>query len=124
VVGSGLYDIKVERVFVEERVNRAAGILKAEGKAAAFKQFQDPASPFFFLNSYIFVLNGQGETMVDPAFPTLAGRNMSDFRDAVGFRPIKEVCASSKAQTKPGCNISGLSSAARCRRASFCTPAS
>jgi signal transduction histidine kinase len=91
VVGSGLYDIKVERVFVEERVNRAAGILKAEGKAAAFKQFQDPASPFFFLNSYIFVLNGKGETMVDPAFPTLAGRNMSDFQDAVGFRPIKEV---------------------------------
>jgi signal transduction histidine kinase len=91
VVGSGLYDIKVERVFIEERVNRAADLLKAEGKAAAFKQFQDPASPFFFLNSYIFVLNDKGETMVDPAFPMLAGRNLSDFQDAVGFHAIKEV---------------------------------
>jgi signal transduction histidine kinase len=91
VIGSGLYDIKVERVFIEERVNRAADLLKAEGKAAAFKQFQDPASPFFFLNSYIFVLNDKGETLVDPAFPTLAGRNLADFQDAVGFHAIKEV---------------------------------
>jgi signal transduction histidine kinase len=91
VIGSGLYHIKMERLFIEERVNQAADTLKAEGKAAAFKQFQDPASPFFFLNTYIFVLNGQGETLVDPAFPTLAGRNLSDFQDAVGFHAIKEV---------------------------------
>jgi signal transduction histidine kinase len=37
------------------------------------------------------VLNGQGETLVDPAFPTLAGRNLSGFEDAVGFHAIKEV---------------------------------
>lgn len=85
VIGSGLYDIKVERVFIQERVDRAADVLKHEGKAAAFKQFKDPASPFFFLNSYIFVLNEKGETLVDPAFPTLAGRNLSDFQDAVGY---------------------------------------
>jgi signal transduction histidine kinase len=91
VIGSGLYHIKMERLFIEERVNQAADTLKAEGKAAAFRQFQDPASPFFFLNTYIFVLNGQGETLVDPAFPTLAGRNLSDFQDAVGFHAIKEV---------------------------------
>ena len=92
VIGSGLYDIKVERVFIEERVNRAADLLKGEGTAAAFKQFQDPASPFYFLNSYIFVLNEKGETLVDPAFPTLAGgRNLADFQDAVGFHAIKEV---------------------------------
>jgi signal transduction histidine kinase len=35
VIGSGLYDIKVERIFIEERVNRAADVLKTEGKAAA-----------------------------------------------------------------------------------------
>jgi signal transduction histidine kinase len=91
VIGSGLYDIKVERIFIEERVNRAADVLKTEGKTAAFKQFQDPASPFFFLNSYIFLLNDKGETLVDPAFPTLSGRNLSDFQDAVGFHAIKEV---------------------------------
>jgi signal transduction histidine kinase len=86
VIGSGLYHIKMERLFIEERVNHAADTLKAGGKVAAFKQFQDPASPF-----YIFVLNSQGETLVDPAFPTLAGRNLSGFEDAVGFHAIKEV---------------------------------
>src|SRR5262245_1506962 len=96
VVGAGLYDIKVERVFVEERVNLAVDVLKQEGKETAFKQFQDSASPFFFLNSYIFVLNEKGTTIIDPAFPTLAGRDLSDFEDVVGFRPIKEVLAKLK----------------------------
>lgn len=91
VVGSGLYDIKVERTFIEHRVNLAADLLKTEGKSAAFKQFQDPASPFFFLDSYIFVLNDKGQTLVDPAFPTLAGRDFSKFQDIVGFRAIEEV---------------------------------
>jgi signal transduction histidine kinase len=91
VIGSGLYHIKMERLFIERRVNRAADVLKAEGKAAAFRQFQDPASQFFFLDTYIFVLNDKGEMLVDPAFPTLAGRDLSDFKDAVGFHAIKEV---------------------------------
>ena len=96
VVGAGLYDIKVERMFIEDRVNLAADVLKRDGKEAAFKQFQDPASPFFFLNSYIFVLNEEGTTIIDPAFPTLAGRDLRDFTDVVGFRPIKEVLAKLK----------------------------
>ena len=37
------------------------------------------------------MLNDKGETLVDPAFPTLSGRNLSDFQDAVGFHAIKEV---------------------------------
>jgi signal transduction histidine kinase len=91
VVGSGSYNIKVEKVFIEERVRMAAELLKSAGKDAAFKQFQDPASPFVFLESFIFVLNEQGHTLVDPAFPTMAGRNLSEFKDAVGFYAIKEV---------------------------------
>jgi signal transduction histidine kinase len=91
VVGSGSYNIKVEKVFVEERVRMAADLLKSAGKAAAFEQFRDPASPFVFLESFIFVLNVQGHTLVDPAFPTMAGRDLSEFKDAVGFFAIREV---------------------------------
>ena len=69
VVGSGSYSIKVEKAFVEERVKRAARYLQTAGKAEAFKRFHSRASSFFFLDSYIFVLNEQGETLVDPAFP-------------------------------------------------------
>jgi signal transduction histidine kinase len=93
VVGSGLYNIKVEKRFVEQRVRMAGELLKTAGKTAAFKEFQDPASPFVFLDSYIFVLNEKGETLVDPAFPTMTGRNLLEFRDEVGFLAIKEVIA-------------------------------
>jgi Single Cache domain 2 len=91
VVGSGSYSIKVEKVFVEERVRMAADLLASAGKEAAFKQFRDAASPFVFLESFIFVLNEQGRTLVDPAFPTMAGRDLTEFRDAVGFYAIREV---------------------------------
>jgi hypothetical protein len=91
LVGSGLYDIKVEKKFIEDRVKLASRLLKTAGKAEAFKQFQNPASPFVFLDSYIFVLNDKGQTLVDPAFPTMTGRNLLDFKDAVGFPAIKEV---------------------------------
>jgi len=90
VVGSGSFTIKVEKAFVEQRVRLAAELLQTAGKAEAFRQFQDPGSRFVFLNSFVFVIDQQGRTLVDPAFPRQAGRDLSDFQDAVGFYPIKE----------------------------------
>ena len=91
VIGSGIYDMKVEKAFVEERVNMAVDLLETAGKQEAFRQFQDPASPFVFIDSYIFVLNQKGQTLVDPAFPTMTGRDLSEFEDVVGFHAIREV---------------------------------
>jgi signal transduction histidine kinase len=85
VVGSGSYSIKVEKAFVEERVTRATRVLQSDGKDEAFKRFHSRASPFYFLDSYIFVLNEQGETLVDPAYPNRTGRSVTEFQDAVGF---------------------------------------
>lgn len=91
LVGSGLYDIKVEKSFIEDRVNLASKLLLTEGKDKAFAVFKDSASPFVFLDSYIFVLNEQGDALVDPAFPTRSGRHMLDFKDFTGFQPIREL---------------------------------
>lgn len=91
LVGSGLYAIKIERSFVQDRVDLACDELIKLGKDAAFAEFKDPASPFVFLGNYISVLNDKGETLVDPAFPNRAGRNLMDFKDAVGFQPVKEL---------------------------------
>lgn len=90
-VGSGLYNIKTEREFVKERVDRACDLLLTKGKDEAFKQFQDLSTPFSFLGNYISVLNTDGDTLVDPAFPNRAGRNLLGFKDAVGFEPVKEL---------------------------------
>ena len=98
VVGSGLYDIKVERSFVEDRVNLACDVLMKDGKDKAFALFKDSASRFVFLDTYIFVLTGTGDTLVDPAFPTHGGRHMMDFRDFTGFQPIRELIGKLKTQ--------------------------
>lgn len=91
VLGSGLYNMKIERLFVERRVDRAVALLQAQGADKAYAAFRDPATPFTFLDTYVFVLDDSGHTIVDPAFPNEAGRDMRQFRDAVGLRPIAEL---------------------------------
>ncbi|HEY8322104.1 MAG TPA: cache domain-containing protein [Candidatus Baltobacteraceae bacterium] len=88
VVGSGLYQMRTEKAWVQERVDAAAALLASKGEKAAFAQFEDPASPFVFNDTFVFVLDARGRTLVDPAYPTMAGRDLADFRDAVGNRPV------------------------------------
>ena len=100
LIGCGLYDIKVEKSFVEDRVNLACDLLTKEGKDKAFAVFTDSASPFVFLDTYIFVLTESGDTLVDPAFPTRGGRHMLDFKDFTDFQPIRELLGRLKTQDK------------------------
>lgn len=91
LVGSGLYNGKMEKAFIQDRVDMACELLLKDGKDKAFAAFKDSSSPFVFLDTYVFVLNEQGVTLVDPAFPTLAGRAMADFTDAVGAKPVQQL---------------------------------
>lgn len=91
LVGSGLYEPKIEKAFVEDRVNLACDVLLKEGKDKAFAAFTDGSSHFVFLDTYIFVLDANGDALVDPAFPTLTGRHMKDFSDAVGAKPVQQL---------------------------------
>lgn len=91
LIGSGLHDIKIEKEFVRERVDEAVELLVVKGKEAAFEDFRNPASPFYFLDTYIFVLTMDGRSLVDPAYPTHAGRDLSRFRDAVGMYVVREM---------------------------------
>lgn len=90
-VGCGSYDAKVEKEFVKERVTQAAELLRAQGRERAFTAFRDPGSPFSFLGSYIFVMDKDGRSLVDPAIPAPAGRDLSRFQDAVGRYVVREM---------------------------------
>jgi signal transduction histidine kinase len=72
-------------------VKQACVLLQAKGKGEAFKAFMEASSPFVFLDTYIFVLDENGHTLVDPAFPTMTGRDLSQFGDAVGMPAIQEL---------------------------------
>jgi signal transduction histidine kinase len=91
LVGSGIYNLRVEREFVRLQVDAAAELLTREGREEAFRQFNDLASRYVFLNTYIFVLDLKGNALVDPAFPTLGGRSLLGFRDAVGHPVVREM---------------------------------
>lgn len=97
-MGCGVYKIKIEREFIRERVTKAADLLQTEGKEAAFVAFQSAASPFNFLGTYIFVMDMGGHSLVDPSFPTMTGRSLLDFRDAVGFYAVREMINKMKCQ--------------------------
>ena len=90
VIGSGLYNMKVEKEFIIEMVDDAVELIKLEGKAA-FDKFRDKSSEFVFLDNYIFVVHLDGTAVVDPAFPSLEGRNLLDFKDAVGRYVVREM---------------------------------
>jgi len=91
LVGSGSSRIKVEKVFAERQVDAAANLLRQQGTEIAFHELIDPASRFNYLGTFVFVLDAQGRALVDPSYPTLRGRDMSSFRDAVGRPVVQEL---------------------------------
>lgn len=91
LVGSGSSSLKVEKVFVQGEVDAAAELLRGKGRTAAFRELQAPESRFHFLGSFVYVLDVRGRSLVDPAYPTIEGRDMSGFRDAVGRPVVREM---------------------------------
>ncbi len=85
-VGSGIYDMKMERVFLVEVVEEAAALIKDKGEAA-FDIIRDRGGRFLFSDTYVFVNDPRGVELVNPAFPGLEGRNLIRLNNPEG-RPI------------------------------------
>jgi len=92
IVGSGRYQMPMERLFVVEAVNDAVALIEADGEAA-FPVLRDKASGFRFYDSYVFVMDGDGVHRVNAGFPEYEGKNMLDFADAEGKQPGREMLA-------------------------------
>jgi signal transduction histidine kinase len=91
LVGGSLLDGRIEKAFVKERIKAASRLFQREGKVSAFATLRDAASPFVFLDTYIFVLDSEGHALVDPGYPNMVGRDITSFKDAVGFEPVREL---------------------------------
>ncbi|WP_048919967.1 cache domain-containing protein [Rufibacter radiotolerans] len=90
VIGSGMYDNRMEREFVADLVLNAVGEIEQHGKAA-FPLFHDPKSQYLAKDAYIFVMDLEGNELVNPAFPTIEGRNILDYKDTKGKYLIKDI---------------------------------
>jgi signal transduction histidine kinase len=89
IVGCGIYDMQMDRAFIEDVVGRAAALV-AERGSAAFGELRDRTGPFVFMDTYVFVQSIDGTKLVNPAQPSLEGRNLIDFEDLKGKPIVRE----------------------------------
>src|SRR5512139_4261490 len=90
VVGSGVYNDRMERAFVVDAVQDAVGQIEQHG-TAAFPFFHDQTGRFIAKDAYVFVFDSHGIDLVNPGFPNLEGRNLLDLKDAHGKQLIREM---------------------------------
>ncbi|HSQ29707.1 MAG TPA: cache domain-containing protein, partial [Gemmatimonadaceae bacterium] len=83
VVGSGMYDDRMERAFVVDQVTDAVTEINQRGRSA-FRDFYDAIGQFRVKDSYIFVIDSTGRELVNPAFRNLEGRALLDLKDTQG----------------------------------------
>lgn len=92
IVGSGGYQMPMERLYVVEQVDDAVELLERDGEAA-FPVLRDPASGFKFYDSYVFVMAESGIHLVNAGFPEHEGENMLDVQDSDGKVIGREILA-------------------------------
>lgn len=89
LVGSGIYNMEMNRAFIEDVVDRAAQLVAARGQEA-FDELRDKTGPFVFMDTYVFVNNPEGVELVNPAHPSLEGTDLSRVKDLKGKFLVRE----------------------------------
>lgn len=92
ILGCGIYDMQMNKAFVEDLVSRAASLVHEKGPAA-FAQLRDRKGPFFFMNTYVFVQDPDGTELMNAAMPYLEGRNLVGVKDLQGKAFIRDEIA-------------------------------
>lgn len=92
IVGCGIYNMQMDKAFIEDLVNRAAAQV-AERGAAAFDEMRDKKGPFCFMDTYVFVVRPDGTELVNPGLPSLEGKNLIDMKDLQGKTVIRDEIA-------------------------------
>lgn len=90
VVGSGVYNDRMEKSFAVDMVTDAIAEIEKYGREA-FHLLHDPTGPFIAKDAYIFVLDRNGDDLVNPGFPNLEGRNLMDVKDTQGKQLVREM---------------------------------
>ena len=88
-VGCGIYDMQMDKALIEDVVDRAAHLIATQGKDA-FPQFRDKTGPFYFMDTYLFVLLPDGTELVNPVVPSLEGKNILNLKDLNGRAVIRD----------------------------------
>lgn len=91
IVGSGRYQMPLERFLVVDQVEDAIALIRSEGKERAFATFLDKAGGLLFASAYVFVIDAGGILRVNNAFPENVGRDVRELADIDGKRFVREM---------------------------------
>ena len=80
IIGCGVYNMRMDKTLIEDVVNRASELVAGKGENA-FNQLRDKKGPFVFMNTYVFVNSPDGTELVNPAQPSLEGKNIMNVKD-------------------------------------------
>lgn len=83
LIGSGIYNMPIEKEFVKEKVLSAHSLIESSGETA-FNLIRDSTNIYIFMNTYVFVTDVEGNMLVHPMFPELEGTNMWNDQDSTG----------------------------------------
>lgn len=92
IVGCGIYNMQMDKAFIEDVVNHAATLIAERGREA-FSQLRDRTGPFVFMDTYVFVQSPDGTELVNAVHPSLEGRKLMDLRDLRGKPVVQEQIA-------------------------------
>lgn len=92
LLGAGVYNMEMNRTFIEDVVNAAASLVAEQGEEA-FGRLRDKLGPFVFMDTYVFVDRPNGAVLVNPGQPSLEGMNILDLEDLSGKKPAREYIA-------------------------------
>ncbi len=90
IVGSGLYDVPENKLFITDVVNKATELVGALGPDA-FEQFRETKGPFRFGDTYVFVFDSRGNYRVYGADPKREGTNAFELKDKSGRQWAREL---------------------------------
>jgi signal transduction histidine kinase len=92
IIGCGIYNMQMDKAFITDLVNRAAGLIEKQGKDA-FGQLRDRQGPFVFMDTYVFVDSPEGTELVNAGQPSLEGKNLMGVRDINGKAVVRDEIA-------------------------------
>jgi signal transduction histidine kinase len=92
LVAAGVYNMQMNKAFIEDVVDRAAALVAERGEKA-FDVLRDKTGPFVFMDTYVFVDTPDGIELVNPAHPSLEGKNLLDLEDVNGKAVTREYIA-------------------------------
>jgi signal transduction histidine kinase len=86
-LGAGIYGYIAEREFIRISVENADALIKDKG-IDALQILQSPTSEFTFYDSFIFIYDFDGNSIIDPTYKDGSNNNLLDFIDASNQKPF------------------------------------